>query len=395
MAKQAVTASLPAPAIRQPVGERVQRVTGAADAGEVPAAARVSAPAGRPPMAPDPQVQKTHNEVSVKKWGNGGPVGSKMFDDETPPTAALGDQTGGSEGAAGDKPKTPKDRDEPLNLEEETPAAAAAAPAAKPDEPPPTAKRSAALANLEAERKARELEAAVKKLQDDNAELAKQLTATKAMREGTVVARMKALGLSKAEQEELLEKLLTKDPELAADAPDKPAAAAKKSPEVLALEEKLDALQKRLDERDGNDGEAQLRRAVTTIAEDLKDEDLPLTHSEVPVTIGDKVVTPYHLALQVANQMWLDSGKNGHPRDYIKKAGANVEAHLREKNPKLAARLDAQAAAGGAAPAPAAAGGGSPSLGKRTGKGAPSAPPKLSRDRDQRDQEIKREMGWG
>lgn len=394
MPKQAQTA----PELRQPVGERAQRVTGAADAAEVPAAARATVPAGRPPMAPDPQVQKSANEVSVKKWGNGGPVGSKMFDDETPPTAALNDQTGGAEGATGAKPaKAAKDRDEPLNLEEE-------APAAKPpeaDKPAAAPKRSAALANLEAERKTRELEAAVKKLQDENAELGKQTTVVKALKEGSVVARMKALGLSKSEQEELLEKLLVKDPELTADAPDKPATAAKKSPEVEALEAKVAELTKRLDERDGNEGDAQVKRAVATIAEDLKDEDLPMTHSEVPVTIGDKLVTPYHLALQVANQMWLDSGKNGHPRDYIKQAGQNVEAHLREKYPKVAERIDAQTVlrdgqrvGANGTPLLAPAAGGSPSLGKRTGKGAPSEAPRLPRDRDQRDQAIKREMGW-
>jgi hypothetical protein len=102
-------------------------------------------------------------------------------------------------------------------------------------------------------------------------------------------------------------------------------------------------------------------------------------------------VTPYRLVLIIAHQMWLDSGKNGTSLDYVKKAATNVEAHLRERNPKLAARLDAQKTTP-ADPPPVTTG--SPSLGKRTGKGAPSSEPKLPKDRDARDIEIKRQFGW-
>lgn len=398
MAKQAVTASAPVappPAIapRQPTGERVQRVTGAATASEVPTGGQRHAP----PMQPDPTVQATANATKVIQWDNGAPRGTKL-DDETPPGAALGDQTtAGTEAAAGGKPaKVPKDRDEPLKLDDdETPPAAAAKTDDEPQKPAPAARRSAALANLEAERRARELETTVKDLQ-------KKLEAVepvaKSIREGTLAQKVKALGLSKTETAELLEKLLVKDPELEGGE-DAPAAAPKKSAEVLALEKKLEELEAKVNGREGNEQAANIARAEANVAEDLKDADLPLTQSEVPVTITEdgkqRVVSPYHLVLLTSHQMWLDSGKNGHPRDFVKKAGNNVEAHLREKNPKLAARLAAQAARTETEDEPAPAPrGGSPSLGKRAGGGAPTNPPKLPKDRDARDIEIKRQFGW-
>lgn len=396
MAKQAVTASpapipVPSIALRQPVGERVARVTGAASAGEVPSGGGRHAP----PMAPDPTVQAAANATRVIPWGNGVPRGAKL-DDETPPGAMLTDQSGGSEGAIGAKPaKAAKDRDEPLKLDEEEPAPAAAAAKPEDETPAPAARRSTALANLESERKARELEATVKDLQK---KLEAAEPVAKSIREGTLAQKIKALGLSKVETAELLEKLLVKDPEL--EGSDAPAPAPKKSPEVLALEAKLEALEARLNGRDGNEQADSVRRAEASVAEEIKDVDLPLTHSEIPVTIKDddgkvRVVTPYNLVLTTAYQMWLDSGKNGHPKDFVKKAGANVEAHLREKYPKAAARLAGQKPTETETeeerPAPRASG---PSLGKRTGGAPSSGPKKLSRDRDVRDQEIKREMGW-
>jgi len=369
-------------------------VTGAAGAGEVPGGRVGQAP----PIQSDAAAtaQATANNVKTIAWGNGAPRGAEE-PDETPPTAALGDQTGGSEGAIGKNPeKAAKDRDEPLKVGDDEDAAPAAA--KTDDEPsaaaePPAARRSTALANLEAERKTRALEATVKDLQK---KLEASEPVAKSIREGTLAQRVKALGLSKADQAELLEKLLVKDPELDG-APDAPATAPRDTPELAALKETVKELQRRLDSRDGNEEAAQIARAEAAVADGLKDVDLPLTHSEVPVTIDrdgkPAVVTPYHLVLLTANQMWLDSGKNGHPKDYVKRAGANVEAHLREKNPKLAARLDAQKTVdGAAAPVPVSSGG--PSLGKRTGKGAPTNPPKLPRDRDARDQVIKKDMGW-
>jgi hypothetical protein len=388
MAKQAAAQpAIPVPAIapRASSGAPISRVTGAAGAGEVPQGGGGRA---APPMQPDAAVQQVANTARVVQWGNGGPKGAKM-DDETPVTASLTDQTGGTEGAAGKPIKVPKDRDEPVKVDdEEDPPAAAAK---KDDEPPPpAARRGAALANLEAERKARELETTVKELQK---RLEGVEPVAKSIKEGTLVQRVKALGLSKAESAELLEKLLVKDPELEGE--DKPAAPAKKSPEVEALEATVAELKRRLDDRDGDEGNARIQRAEANIANDLKDApDLPMILSEVPATITEDgkqvVVTPYRLVLLTAHQMWMDSGKNGSSLDYVKKAATNVEAHLRERNPKLAARLDAQKTTQ-ADPPPVTT---SPSLGKRTGKGAPSAEPKLPRDRDARDAEIKRQFGW-
>lgn len=392
MAKQAVTASPklpPPPAIAPRVSMgATARVTGAAPAGDLPpmrsphSVARADAP-------PKP----TGEAPRVVKWGNGGPVGAAAPDD-LPPSAALDDK--GTEGAAVEgKPdkKAAKDDAETGTVSLiESSEGGEKTQLTQPQKPSAAERRSETLARLENERKTRELEETVKQLQ---AKLAGVEPVAKQIKEGTLVQRVKALGLSKADQAELLEKLLTKDPELLSDAPDKPAAAVEEPAYVKALRDTVEDLKKRLDGRDGSEQQAQVARATATISDMLKDDDLPLTQSGVTVTMSDGKTTDGHgLVLQVAHQMWLDSGKNGSPHDYVKRAGTRVEAHLTKQFPALAARLGGQQAARTEETAPAPARTGNPSLGRRGGKGAAGAPAQLPKDRAERDLQIKREMGW-
>lgn len=362
----------PAPAIapRQSAGAHVARVTGAASPGEMPPQTSVHSQPRANAGGEVKAIQLGGGEAKVVKWGNGGRVGSEEPDD-LPPSAMLDDKTGGVEGAAVDGPAAVA----AAGAEGEDEAAKVAAAAVKPT---PADRRSSALANLEAERKSRELEQTLKTVQG---RAARADDLEKTLREGSLGDRLKLLGIP---HEDLLEKLLVKDKSLG-ESP------AKETPEASALkklEEKIATLEKQLEGRGSDEGQAQIQRAVASIAEQLKTAELPLTNS---------MAEGHHLVLQVAHQMWLDSGKNGHPKDYVVRAGTNVEGHLREKNPGLAKMADATKKAGGAAPAAGAGGAeedGARSLGKRSGKGAPGGASKLSRDRDVRDQEIKREMGW-
>jgi hypothetical protein len=387
MSKQAAPATpkLPAaPAIapRVSVGGPAARVTGAAGAAEVAASSGGRAAPVIPRAA---ETTKAAGDAPrVTKWGNGAPEG-RAAPDDLPPTAALNDQTGGVEGAAANKPGKVAEEGGGAGAaaaggdkgagDSETPAAAA--------KPSGAERRGSVIANLEAERERRVLEQTLKAAQP---RVARADELENVLKNGSLEDRLKLLGV---DHEELLEKLLTKDKALGAS-PQKPAAAGEEPAYVKALRETVEDLKKRLDGRDGNDEQAQIARATAGVAEQLKDKpDLDLTNS-MPDGHG--------LVLRVGYQMWLDSGKNGHPRDYTERASKNVEAHLREKHPSLAALADKAKGAGGAAAAGGGGGGeegGGPSLGRRGSRGAGGKLPDLSKlTREEKDLAIKKEMGW-
>lgn len=315
-------------------------------------------------------------DVKVVKWNNGSRGGfSAPADAKVDPV----DPNKGTEGNAGEvKVEPAKSAEEAENGTSEVGELTHPPKDGEPPKKTSVEKRRDALAALESERKLREIETAAKKDREALAALQKQLEDGK---KAPLRDRLAALGI---DRDDLLERLLKKDKDL--EPVEANPAAGKESPELQALRDEIKELREQLKADKGSEEQQGVARAVAGIAEQLKDADLPLTHSGVTVTMKDGAVMNGHmLTLQVAHQMWLDSGKSGHPRDFVERAGNNVEAHLRGKFPKLAERLGSktteQRPAGKA-------------VGQRTGAAARTDPKPLPMEKHLRDAEIKREMGW-
>jgi hypothetical protein len=196
-----------------------------------------------------------------------------------------------------------------------------------------------------------------------------------------------------ADRDSLSEALLVGGDDVA-ELPEKKAEPAV-SPEVAALREEVNALKAERDQR----AQQAITQAHQIVADVLKDNTaVPMVKTIRDVVIdGKPVANGYDMTLQVANQMWLNAGKAGHPRDYVPDAAERVEGWMREKRPDLAEMVDARAAAPAKKqPAPASRPAATTSIGKRTAARPETEPAELPgyNDRHGRDMAIKKEMGW-
>lgn len=329
------------------------------------------------PADMSPIVEKWNPNPSFEKAET--PVAAELppsSEDETPAETPAAKET---EKPAPDKPET----EAPAEAEEgEKPAAAA--PAAKPD------RRAEIRAAIEKQKEKLGLETAV--------------TAERKKREAleAEVERLK-----KAPLRELL-KFRGLDPQAVQDQAliggdlwaddEKPAAAAPVGnlpPEVAAKLARLDAIEARLADQDKTTQQQAIANAITGVRDTLKAADVPA----LKLTPGG-----YQRVLQTAHEAWSASGKKGSAWDYVADAAAIVEDEIRAENPDLAETVDLARKARGTKPAaeeetteekPA-----DPpkptrvAVGKKVGT-TPSVKPKaLPRDRDARDREVKRMMGW-
>lgn len=225
------------------------------------------------------------------------------------------------------------------------------------------------------------------------------------------LARIKSLPLKEqlkwlgADRESLSEAVLVGGDDVA-ELPEKPTAP-KVDPVIEQLQAEVAALKAEKAQREQQTNLQIVTQAHGVVAEVLKDvTTVPLVKAVRDIVIdGQPVISGIDLTLRVANQAWLQAGKAGAPRDYIAGAAETVEQYLRDKRPDLAAVF---VPAAGGTPAPkgdanqenqqrAANGqfaGGGPSIGKRTGARPDAQPKELPMDKYQRDQAIKREMGW-
>lgn len=195
---------------------------------------------------------------------------------------------------------------------------------------------------------------------------------------------------------ESLEEQLIVGGEAVADLP------AKKAPQADPVVEELRTEVRTLKERDNERQHATNMQAISQshqiVSDALKDiATVPMVKGVRDIVIdGTYVHSGIDLTLKTAVQAWNQAGKAGHPRDYIAGAAEVVEEHLRAARPDLAAVFvpAPRGAGGGQQPAPAPASNGTASIGKRTAA-RPEVPPKdLPQNRYERDQAIKKEMGW-
>lgn len=252
----------------------------------------------------------------------------------------------------------------------------------EPEKPTKTEERRKSIDALDSERRRLALEQTLKGEQEARTKATEEIAKFKGtLEKGTLAERLKLLGVDKAT---LLEKLLLDGDELK-DVPAKAEPA--ENALIASLTEKVTKLEAKLEAREQGEGQAQISHAVATIGEMIKDDDLPLIHAGLPVVGSDgKATEPRAMVMDVAHQLWLNSGKNGSSRDYVKDAAARVEAHQRAKYPTLVKEQPAKTEED---PPPA-----SRANGKRTGSRPNSEPRGLPTDRMQRDLQIKRDMGW-
>lgn len=167
-------------------------------------------------------------------------------------------------------------------------------------------------------------------------------------------------------------------------------------PRLAALQAEVEALKAERQAREQLTQAQTLERANAVIVEALKDNAaVPMVKAVRDIVVEGRAVSGIGLTLEVANQKWLQSGQAGHPRDYIAGAAEVVEQYLREKRPDLAEVIvprGQQQTGGNGAPAPRQTG--AQSIGKRTAPRPDAQPKELPMDKYQRDQAIKREMGW-
>jgi hypothetical protein len=216
------------------------------------------------------------------------------------------------------------------------------------------------------------------------------------------IARIKALPLKErlkyfGDDRETLEEALLVGGDDIADLPEKPAA--KVDPVVAELKAEVDALKAERAARAGAETAQAISAGHAVVAEQLKDvATVPMVKAVRDIVVDGKIVSGIDLTLQTAHTAWLQAGKAGHPREYVAGAAEAVEAYLREKRPDLAevivGRQHAPASGKGGTPVPPARSDGAPSIGKRTAPRPDSQPTELPMNKYERDQMIKREMGW-
>lgn len=366
-----------------------------------------STPAAPPPAQAAPKIVRPQNAVAVAeraaaasatrtagaprviKWDNG-PAGAHAFASMGGETADAAKPAESKDDAASKVGQVSQPSDDDALAREgakDDAEAAAAKPTedGKKDEPKTEGeKRKAMLANLDAERKARDLERKLKDEQQARAlEKGEHEKLAKALKDGKLGERLKLLGISR---DELLEKLLVGGEDVADVPKTAPSAEAKT---IAELKELVTSIKAELDERKAADAKRseeansdQVARAVAGIAEMVKDEgDIPLVQS---------LAGGHARVLQEAHQRWLDSGKAGNPQDHVKDAAKAVEKLLRKENPGLAKMADAVAEkAKGEQGEPPGDG-----LGRRAGAAPGARQKQLPMDRQLRDLEIKRSFGW-
>lgn len=354
--------------------------TGQPSANSAPAAAPTPAPAraadGKFTSAPAPASAPP--ERVVKEWQPSSRFATPPdFRPEEAGTAGTNGVDPAAEGAAPAEAK-PDEADQPA---EGAPAEGADKPAEEPaKEPTKAERRRDAMAALEKERRLRELEQTLKSEQD------KARGAEEKLSKLPLSELLKLRGL---DREQLLEELLTGGSSTVGDIPAKNAAPDPRDKAIEELRAEIAALKGDHHTRKEVEAAQQRTQAIQLVQERTKDLDIPITRIEQG---------GYDLVVQTAVTLWEQSGKSGHPRDYIERAAGGVEAHFRETKPGLAELVDK--ARGGGKPAAdpavaAAARAKTPAVGKRTGARPDSAPPELPMNKHERDMAIKREFGFG
>lgn len=172
-----------------------------------------------------------------------------------------------------------------------------------------------------------------------------------------------------------------------------PAAAA---PAPAAKDPELAGLLKWKADREAAEAQQNVTAALTATRDALKEADVPV----LKVTRDG-----YARVMRTAHDAWMASGKSGSAWDYMADAAAIVEDEIRAENPDLAALVDKSKGAPVAvateegeepaapAPEPPVKAARVP-VGRVVGAAPSAKPAKLPRDRDAKDREIKRRMGW-
>lgn len=232
-------------------------------------------------------------------------------------------------------------------------------------------KRERALAALGAERRARSLEAELKKERD----------ARQASEKMTLGQLMKARGVNK---DELLEKLLTGTDDLGL-----PAKLEGDAATLAALTKRLDEAEAKLKDRDAREEQRQIQDGVRIVEQTLREAAVPL-----PLIDG---LGKYEDVMNEAYRRFVDAGSEGSALDHLPHAAEAIEKKLRKENPRLAALADA-ATKGKSTPAAAAeaVGAGAPRAGitRRVAARPDRQPAPLPMDTQDRDAAIKREFGF-
>lgn len=285
-----------------------------------------SAPAVSEAPAPIPVAAHTRAAPSLSKGSAAPQPGMDttviMWDNDT-----QGHKDPGSPGASaaeeamdgGDKPKekasTPPGNAEP-KVEE-----------ASEDKPTPKTaaeRRADTFDRLAAERRHRDLETALKAEQGERAKEREQRESLeKRLKEGPLKSRVEALGL---DADELLERLLKKDPELEGLAK----AAAKEDPTIAELRAEMKAMRDELNGYKKAAGDSSVAESVALIREQTKELDIPVTRAE----------RGYELVLRTAHEMWLAGGRTGRMADHVPEAAKRAEVYFREQRPELAELAD-------------------------------------------------------
>lgn len=351
---------------------------------------------------PDKALDFGKQQPDVIEWDGGN--GQSVFQaSQLPPEptgeagaddgAAAGDQASAAAGEKTPPAKTESEGDQGDGGDQGGTVSLPAA-AAPPAKPKGSAARSAAFQALDAERARVTLEQQAR------------TNADRATAAETELARIKKLPLKEqlkylgVDRETLAETVLVGGDDVA-DLPEK-ATGAKTSPEIEELRAEVQALKADKAARGATEVQQAISAGHQVVAEALKEvATVPMVKGVRDVLVdGQYVHSGIDLTLKTAHQAWLQAGRAGHPRDYVAGAAEVVEAYLREKRPDIAAYMvTAPAGAGGAKTGqqdpPATRGTGGPaSIGKRTGARPDAQERELPMDRHQRDQQIKREMGW-
>lgn len=326
-------------------------------------------------------AQKIDTEAAeVIQWGNGEPTSMSVVDKATGQVIDGDDKTpaetpsGKAKKATSDDSSSSRSSSEP-SAETET-AEAASTETAKPKVS--AERRAEILRNLDAERKRVDIESQVT---TERARAAAAEAKLQEFEKSPLGRKLRTIAKQhNLSYEDLKDKMM-----IGADDvnDDEPATATKPT---TAEDPRIAVLLKDKEEREQREADERHRQVIGHVRESLKDEDLPLVDT----------FNAYGRVMTMAHQAWKAGGSEGAVVDYLQDAAGIVEDELKKEQPRAAARLypkaveaeEEEVAAPTPKPQPKA------SMGRRTAARPGSKPSPLPDDPFERDQAIKKRMGW-